>query len=403
MDIAPLYLLDPLVFELDGYPMLHASGWNRGRSEPTIRAANDAEAVHEFLDSLTEKSITTQAAYAKEIERLLLWCLHEAGETVTALKETDLRRYRRFLANPPKRWIEPHGKKQQRRRTNGELNPDWRPFAGALSQNSVARAERCLSSFFGYLIKKRYADVNPLPSVTRQERPRFRDRHLPAETLAAALEVLEPGSDSPGERHATERARFVIYLYYYLGLRISETVAHRMGHFYCERDHDEALWFLRVTGKGNKRRDIPVPDEFLPILTGFRRRLRTPTPLPVPDESTALVPRINREGEFVRDMPVTVRRVSEIVQQAFMRAAQRLYARNRGDDASHAARLENASSHWVRHTYGTSMVDAGMPLTDVRDNLGHASVVTTEIYLHDDQRERHRRSRSHSLGTRRDK
>ena len=49
-------------------------------------------------------------------------------------------------------------------------------------------------------------------------------------------------------------------------------------------------------------------------------------------------------------------------------------------------------------TYGTSMVDAGMPLTDVRDNLGHAAVVTTEIYLHDDQRERHRRSRTHKLG-----
>lgn len=400
MKIRPLYLEDPSEFELEPYPLFARSGWNRAGSEPIIHARDDAQAVQEFLDHLRDKSETTRASYAKEIERLLLWCIHEAGDTVTALKETDFRRYRRFMLKPPKHWCDTVRKKNPRRRAGGELNPDWRPFAGALSENSVAKAERTLSSFFGYLTKKRYADVNPMPKVTRQERPRFRDRHLPRETLARALAILDDrylDTRAGGEKNAHLRARFLLQLYFYLGLRLSETVNHRMGHFYRETDHGEDIWFLRVTGKGNKRRDIPVPDAFLLALQEFRSHLDLRPSLPAVGEGTPLVPRLNPAGRFDCGKPISARRVSTIVQDAFARAATLLEARDQDDDAEHAARLRQASSHWVRHTYGTSMVDAGMPLTDVRDNLGHASVVTTEIYLHDDQRERHRRSRSHKL------
>ncbi len=398
--IVPLYLDDPSEFALGDYPLFAASGWNRAGSEPTIRARDDAEAVAEFLDHLREKSAGTRSSYAKEIERLCLWCVHEAGQTLTALKETDFRRYRRFLGHPPPQWRDKQGRKHRRRKPNGALNPAWRPFAGPLSENSVARAERALSSFFGYLTRKRYADVNPMPPATRQRRPRFRDRHLPRETLVAALQVLSERfaeAGAPRERNAWLRARFVLQLYYYLGLRISEAAGHRMGDFYCEKDGGEEMWFLRVIGKGEKRRDIPVPDEFLGVLADVRRQLGLSPALPTVGEPAALVPGLRRDGRFEPRKPVSVRRVSEIVQSAFGAAAALLEARNLGEDATHAARLRRASSHWVRHTYGTSMVDAGMPLTDVRDNLGHASVVTTEIYLHDDQRERHRRSRSHRL------
>jgi len=401
MLIQPLYFDDPSEFQLGAYPLFAGSGWNRAGSEPIIHASNDAQAVQEFLDHLREKSQTTRATYAKEIERLLLWCIHESGQTVTELKETDFRRYRRFMLKPPKRWCDDVRKKNPRRRTDGEVNPEWRPFAGALSENSVAKAERALSSFFGYLTKKRYADVNPMPRITRQERPRFRDRHLPQETLVRALAILEEryrDAGDAGVNNAYLRARFLLQLYFYLGLRLSEAVNHRMGHFHYEKDHGEDIWFLRVTGKGNKMRDIPVPDAFLQTLQEFRGRLGLRTPLPTVGETTALIPRLNKDGSFDSARPLTARRVSTIVQDAFNKAAVLLEARNQGDDAEHAARLHQASSHWVRHTYGTSMVDAGMPLTDVRDNLGHASVVTTEIYLHDDQRERHRRSRSHNLG-----
>jgi len=57
---SPLYRDDPSEFDLREYELLHASGWNRSRSEPTIHASNHADAVHEFLDSLGESPPTTR-------------------------------------------------------------------------------------------------------------------------------------------------------------------------------------------------------------------------------------------------------------------------------------------------------------------------------------------------------
>ena len=170
-----------------------------------------------------------------------------------------------------------------------------------------------------------------------------------------------------------------------------------MAHFVKDKDNDEELWFFRVTGKGDKERFIPVPDEFLDALVNFRHRLDIPTPLPSSTEKTVLIPKLDAAGQFVPQEPVAVRRLSNLVEDAFRKAAHWLESTSEKENREHADRLKLASSHWLRHTYGTSMVDSGMPLTDVRDNLGHASVATTEIYLHDDQRERHRRSRAHGL------
>ncbi len=234
--------------------------------------------------------------------------------------------------------------------------------------------------------------------------PRFRDRHLPVETLAAALsalEALQNETQTEAQTNALARAIFLLQVYFYLGMRISEVAKHRMAHFVKDKDKDEELWFFRVTGKGDKERFIPVPDEFLDTLVAFRRRLGTKTPLPSSTEKTALIPKLDAAGQFIPNEPVAARRLSNLIEDAFRKAVEWLGLNGDTSTREHADRLRLASSHWLRHTYGTTMVDSGMPLTDVRDNLGHASVVTTEIYLHDDQRERHRRARSHGLKRRR--
>ena len=104
------------------------------------------------------------------------------------------------------------------------MNSDWRPFAGPLSDTSAAKAERCLSSFFGFLVKKRYADVNPISKTKRTYTPRFRDRHLPVETLAlalTALEALQKEAKTEAQTNALARATVLLQVYFYLGLRIS--------------------------------------------------------------------------------------------------------------------------------------------------------------------------------------
>lgn len=401
MPITPLYQDDPGSWDLRAYPILQRYGWNRRASEPLIRASNDAEAIQEFIDSLYELAATTRTLYIKETERLVLWCIHAAGMSISDLKDTEFRKYRRFLHRPPSKWCNPRGSKLARRRSNGELNPEWRPFAGPLSDNSIAKAERCVSSFFSYLTDKRYCECNPMPKIQRAEPSRYRERHLPLASFNAALAALEAeisAAHELRERNRLERGRFILALYFYLGLRISELANHRMGDFYAEQDHGDKLWFLRVIGKGNKQRDIPVPDELLIELARFRTLLGCPTPMPMHQEKTPLVVALNHRGDFDRDKRIDAQRISQIVRAMFYTAAHWLRARQHTDDIEHATRLEHASSHWIRHTYGTTMVDAGMPLTDVRDNLGHSSVVTTEIYLHDDLRERHRRARGHKRG-----
>ncbi len=239
-----------------------------------------------------------------------------------------------------------------------------------------------------------------MPKTKRTYTPRFRDRHLPVDTLVAALsalEALQKQAKTEAQTNALARATFLLQVYFSLGLRISEVAKNRMAHFVKDKDHDEELWFFRVTRKGDKERFIPVPDEFLDALVAFRRRLGTKTPFPSSTEKTALVPKLDAAGQFVPKEPVAARRLSNLIDGTLDKAATWLESTRDSKNLEHAERLKLASSHWLRQTCGTTMVSSGMPLTDVRDNLGHTSVVTTEIYLHDDQREHHRRSRSRGL------
>ena len=67
------------------------------------------------------------------------------------------------------------------------------------------------------------------------------------------------------------------------------------------------------------------------------------------------------------------------LKRVFVAAANALQGEGRARDAAHLAR---ASTHWLRHTFGSEAVAAGVPLDVVRENLGHASLATTSIYLH---------------------
>jgi integrase/recombinase XerD len=77
------------------------------------------------------------------------------------------------------------------------------------------------------------------------------------------------------------------------------------------------------------------------------------------------------------------------VKGIFAGAAEKL--RLRGDAyAARAAQLERASAHWLRHSAGSHMADGNLDLRLIRDNLGHASLTTTSLYLHSDDDQRHR-------------
>jgi site-specific recombinase XerD len=87
-----------------------------------------------------------------------------------------------------------------------------------------------------------------------------------------------------------------------------------------------------------------------------------------------------------------------IVKEVFNRTATRI--RERGDAQSEivATRVESASAHWLRHTAGSNMANS-MDLRNVRDNLGHTSIATTNIYLHTEDDQRHEETEAnHHIG-----
>jgi site-specific recombinase XerD len=275
------------------------------------------------------------------------------------------------------------------------FDPDWRPFAGPLAPTSQRQAIIILNTMFSWLVNAGYLAGNPL-SLSRQRQrkakpriTRFLDDELWLE-VKATIETMPRESDR--EREHFHRVRWLFSLLYICGLRISEVIENSMGSFFCRRNSEgEERWWLEITGKGDKTRLIPATTELMVELTRYRRENGLP-PFPIPVESTPLLLPIGG-----KQRPLTRSAVHLIVKEVFVRTAERL--RDRGPEYERLANLvKEASTHWMRHTAGSSMADT-MDLRHVRDNLGHSSISTTNTYLHTEDDLRHKETEAkHRLG-----
>ncbi len=354
-----------------------------------IDAQNDSKAIAEFLNEYKD-SPETLRSYAKEIERLLLWCIHIGHTNISSLRRHHLLDYQDFLKNPaPKKlWCVPS---ISRRLKDDSINKDWRPFVKGLSGNSINKTLNILDSFFNYLVQTNYLSGNPMAIDRRrkkrnQSKPRIIDRYLELDEIHAVLEALadHPTQDEK-QIFRVVRARYIILLLFYTGLRIAEAANHRMGHF-LQREEN---WFLRITGKGKKLREIPVPDELLSALSAFRMHIGVSSPLPKFRERTPLVPMQNLK------QPISTRRIDQILRWAFDLGAMRFEP----DELRKASKLRSASAHWLRHSYVTYLLDSGAPLKVAQENAGHSDVGSTMHYRHVAQIDRHSATKGLSLIT----
>lgn len=374
--IAPMEAL-PVPRELDG-----SRGVNREWDVPRqIGADTDVAAVLAWLANFTGKQ-TTFDAYRKEAERLLLWCVLERGKPLSSLTHEDWLAYKGFLVNPlPRaRWVS----EQNRRHPRGD--PRWRPFAGALSESSRRQAGVILNSMFSWLVSAGYLAGNPL-SLSRQrsgrQAPRI-ERYLDDELwqeVKATIDALP--RDTSREREHYLRLRWLVTLCYVCGVRISEIAENTMGSFFCRRDREGVeRWWLEIMGKGSKIRLVPATSELMVELGRYRRELSYP-PLPVAGESTPLLLPIGG-----RPQPMSRGSIHDILKSVFAMTAERL--KLRGPEYVHvAAKVGQASAHWLRHTAGSHMANKDVDLRHVRDNLGHESIGTTSRYLHSSDDARH--------------
>ncbi|WP_321891966.1 tyrosine-type recombinase/integrase [Paraburkholderia tropica] len=381
----PLDALE-LPADLDG-----RDGVNRANGRMQIAAANDLDAIRAWLARVADSKATFET-YRKEAERLLLWAIVQLGKPLSSLTHEDLLAYQRFLADPQPaaRWCAGGGRKHARD------DPRWRPFYGPLSAASQRQAMVILNALFSWLVSAGYLAGNPL-SLSRQRArraqpriTRYLERGLWDE-VKAYVDALPRASARERERHG--RARWLLTLLYLGGLRISEVGINTMGDFFARRDASgEERWWLDVLGKGERRRLVPATAELMTELARYREQ-RGLSALPAPHEATPLVLPIGQSTK-----PLTRAALHTIVKGIFAGSAQRLRdaaaqetdpARAAGGTAR-AALLESASAHWLRHSAGSHMADGDVDLRMVRDNLGHASISTTSLYLHSDDDRRHR-------------
>lgn len=357
-----------------------AAGTNRASVRSMLNADDDVSAVKAWLSRYADKA-TTYESYRKEAERLIMWSHQERKKPVSSLEHEDLQAYQQFLRNPtPKaRWVM-IGKKVSR------TDPGWKPFTGALSASSQRQAMLILNGMFNWLYRAGYLASNPwvflkVPKAKQEGRLiRFLEDDLWVE-VKLAIETMP--KEAHREREHYSRARWLITLLYLTGMRISEVTTCTMGNFYNRKSEcGDQQWWLEITGKGDKTRVIPVSDELIVEIARYRRELGLYQTPQEGDPTPLLLPIGGKQRHLTRSS------VHEIIKMVFKRAASRLEDKG-GEAVAKIARLNKASTHWLRHTAGSEMA-SNMDIRFVRDNLGHTSLTTTNVYLHSDNNQRHK-------------
>jgi len=344
------------------------------RATCTLDARNDFEAVQVWL--ALHESAATQRAYCKEAERLVLWAIVERNRPLSSLTTEDALAYRAFLRRPSprERWVGPV-------RPRGAS--DWRPFKGGLSARSAAYSLSVLGALFRWLIEQRYVLANPFAGVKIKGGVRAGDMATSrafAESEWQMLHAIAEGLEwSYGwSASAAQRLRFLLDFGIATGLRAGELVGVTLGQI--ETDTRGERW-LHVLGKGQKRARVALPSLAWSALEHYLLARQLPVSTQKWDPATPVVGALDGDsGSLSRA------RLWAVMKRFFCCAAEQLEHEN----PALAAKLRQGSPHWMRHTHATYALSHGAELTTVRDNLRHASIATTSIYLHGDDVKRAR-------------
>ena len=343
----------------------------------TLSARTDFEAVKSWLE--LHESPTTIRAYRKEAERLMLWAVLERNKALTSLTTDDAVAYRAFLRRPTPRarWVGP---------ARPRCSSEWRPFQGELSARSVAYAMSVVGAMFSWLIAQRYTLANPFAGVKVKGSKRAGELNTSRALSGQEWGLLRPVADMLDLTHgwstaSAQRLRFVLDFWFATGLRPGELVGASLDNI--EREEGGDNW-LHVVGKGDKPARVALPLMAIAALEKYLAQRGLPVSCPQWAPATRLVPNLDDDGGGV-----TTSRLLAVLKRFFNLAALELNEISPGL----AEKLGRATPHWMRHTHATYALAAGAELTTVRDNLRHASISTTSVYLNADDVKRARQLR----------
>lgn len=267
--------------------------------------------------SLAENSI---GAYVSDVEKLFQYL--EANNNVASINTITLKDLREFI-----KWLNELG----------------------APPSTQARVIAGIKSFFLYLLQEEMISDDPAvlletPKVTRK---------LPDTLNLHEIDLLINAIDASKPEGMRNKA--IIEVLYGCGLRVSELINLKISNLF------EELEFIKVVGKGNKERIVPIGATALKLTKIYINEVRVHSTLKKGNEDYIF---LNRFGAKLSRISIF-----NLIKQLAVVAGIK----------------KNISPHTLRHSFATHLIEGGADLRAIQDMLGHASITTTEIYTHLDR------------------
>ena len=351
--------------------------------------------VEQSMDWLQALS-NTQRAYRKEAERFLLWAITHKGKALSSMSNEDCIEYRDFLADPQprSRWCGDRGRER--------WSPLWRPFEGPLSASAQRHAVTILKNLYGFLVDQNYLMGNPWSAVgvPRTSGPKV---NAGRSFSLAQWQFIEAQLKTLPATSSNQRLTFGLHLLYATGLRLSEVVAATVDdlqwvEYPADASDDQSMegWLLRVIGKGQKEREVPLPADVVGELASYLvSRALDADPEGIGNQGAFLLGKASDAAERAPGLStgkaidprqgIAATTFYDQIKHFFDYCASVL--RGKGD-TKEAERFAKASTHWMRHSHASHAIASGMPIEIAQQNLGHASLATTTAYVTTEKRRR---------------
>jgi integrase/recombinase XerC len=219
-----------------------------------------------------------------------------------------------------------------------------------LTSKSINRKISSLRSFFKYHLRTGKIDITPMSKIIA---PKLSKR-LPVFVKEAETKQLLETLQGSTEDWKTLNAKMLIVLFYSTGMRLSELINLK------EKQLDVARSQVKVLGKGNKERIIPLSNEVIRNIEDYRQL---------------------KKKEFVQkdgEKKDTILLVTEKGKKLYPKYAYLLVKKY----LATAGTLDKKSPHVLRHTFATHLMNGGADLNAVKELLGHSSLASTQVYTH---------------------
>jgi len=219
-------------------------------------------------------------------------------------------------------------------------------IAKQVNPRSQARIISGLRSFFDYLVFEDYRETNPTDLIEAPKIGRKLPDTLSEDEINALIQSIDL-SHPQGERNRT-----ILETMYSCGLRVTELITLKISDLFFDEG------FIKVTGKGNKERFVPIHYNAMKFITTYINQIRNQLKPAKTFEDTLF---LNRRGKGLsRQMIFTILK----------------------DLAVKIDLNKKISPHTLRHSFATHLLKNGADLRAIQQMLGHESITTTEVYVH---------------------